>query len=168
MDQQQSVTFELTADDQVAGAKLSALRVFKRPFRPMTIVLIACVALMAVATIYGEVRSGAPSMAALLPFAPLAAFGLLVYFVTAPAAARHNFRHNKMLHHPIVLSWDATGLGFSSNDNRSRVLWPDLYRVMQNGKVMLFFISPQMMFIVPKRVLTADQIDQLSGYANAR
>lgn len=167
MELQQSVTFNMSPDDQVAGAKLSALRVFRSPFSATAIFAMLFVAVIVTIAIFEQVESGELSAQPLLPLAPLVGLGLLIYFVTAPAAARRNFRHNKMLHHPIVFSWDAAGLDFKSNENSSRVNWPDLFRVMENRRVMLFFISPQSMFIVPKRVLTAAQIEQLRGYASA-
>lgn len=165
MDQLQTVTFEMTADDQVAGTKLSLLRVLKKPVRPMTIILGAGTVLIFVLTLVGFVKKGELSLIPLLPLILLAVFGLVLYFVTSPHAARRNFKHNKSAHHPITLSWDEIALDFRSNGNRSRIEWSDLYRSMENGKVMLFFVSPQMMFVLPKRVFTAAQIEQLRGYA---
>jgi hypothetical protein len=168
MNLQQSVTFTITADDHVAGAKLSVLRVLKRPFRPLTIVGMACAALLIAIAAIQTVRSGHLSLASLIGFAPLAAFGLLLYFVTAPGAARRNFKHNKQNDHPMTLSWDAGAFDIRSRENRSHIEWADLYRSMENSKVMLFFVSPQIMYIVPKRILTAAQIEQLRHYSHPK
>jgi hypothetical protein len=168
MDEQQSVTFTMTADDHVAGARLSVLRVLKRPFRPLTIVGMVCIVLLIAVAVVQTVRSGQLSLASLVGFAPLAAFGLLLYFVTAPSAVRRNFKYNKQNHHPMILSWDAGAFDFRSNENRSHIEWADLYRSMENSKVMLFFVSPQIMCIVPKRILTAAQIEQLRHYSHLK
>jgi hypothetical protein len=168
MEQKQTVTFEMTVDDQIAGTKLSVLRVLKKPIRPLTIVFGVSILLVIVFTAVGAVKSGERSMVPMLPLGLLVLFVLLLYFVTGPNAARRNFRHNKLLHYPLTFGWDASGLEFRSNESRTVIKWGDLYRVMENGKVLLFFVSPASMLIVPKRVLTSSQIEQLREFAGLR
>ena len=78
MNPQQSVTFNMSGDDQVAGAKLSALRVFRPPFGATTIIAMVFVLGIVGATIIEQVKTGELSAQPLLPLAGLFGLGLLL------------------------------------------------------------------------------------------
>ena len=83
---------------------------------------------------------------------------LLKYFVVAPRTARATYRKQKSLHHPYTLSWSEAGLKTTGAGGEWTMPWTDYLKLAENGETILFYQSPRLFNMLPKRALNEGQI----------
>lgn len=86
----------------------------------------------------------------LLPF--------LFYFVVSPFTARRTYARQKTLQQPFEFSWSDTGFRTANENGDWKVKWTDFYSWDEDKHVFLFYQSPRLFNILPKRALSEAQI----------
>jgi hypothetical protein len=157
-----SVTFTLTRDEYVAGGKLSFLALLRRPSLLLVLFAGVVVTMLIVGSIGNSPKdSNAVWLQYGLVFAAIVGMLALSYFVSVPASYRRNYKHHRHLHEPITWSWDSSGFEVRTENSNSHLRWADVFRASENRQFVLIYLTPQLMHILPKRTLTAAQIDEL-------
>ena len=100
-----------------------------------------------------------------LTFTAIMGMLALSYFVTVPASYRRNYKHHIHLHQPVTWSWNSSAFEVRTENSSSSLHWADIFRFSENRQFVLVHLTPQLMHILPKRALTAAQIDELRSYA---
>lgn len=88
-------------------------------------------------------------------------------FVQGPRSARKVYRQQETLRMPIAYSWDDTGLTFTSEFGENRIEWDELHHAVEDEHVILLFEGPRLYRMLPKRVLSAEQLAEVHGQLNA-
>lgn len=65
--------------------------------------------------------------------------------------------------HPFTLSWSDQGLRFDSESGVCTLGWTDFTKVVHDKATILLYQNDRMAQIIPKRVLSADQIADILG-----
>ena len=68
---------------------------------------------------------------------------------------------------PIAYSWDDEALTFTSEFGENRIEWAELHHAVEDDRVMLLFEGPRLYRMLPKRVLSAEQLAEVHGHLNA-
>lgn len=92
---------------------------------------------------------------------------LAFMFVQGPRSARKVYRQQETLRMPIAYSWDDEALTFSSEFGENRIEWAELHHAVEDERVMLLFEGPRLYRMLPKRVLSAEQLAEVHGHLNA-
>lgn len=163
----QPVRVALTEADAVAAQRLYGLSFLLRRstllrFGAMWLFLI--IALIAI-TVGTDGAATIPFIAiivliAVLPIAIIVGMTLIL----GPRAARQAFAAQKTLRAPVDYSWSPEGLSFSSEYGENLVPWAHLHSWLENDKIILLFEGPRIYRMLPKRLLSADQLAQLREY----
>ncbi|MDR6869679.1 hypothetical protein J2Y55_000672 [Bosea sp. BE125] len=166
-DMNRSVSFTLTADDYVAANKLHVLNFYRDRFR---LAVIAAGVLLYVLFIVSDYASGW-SFGTFAGIVHLFAFFLLLmpflsYFLFAPDIARKTFRKQKSLQQPLTWSWSEAGLKVTSDGGEWLTPWDHYLKRAENAEIFLFYQAPRLFQMVPKRVLTPEQLAELRGCAD--
>jgi hypothetical protein len=152
-----SVSLSLTADDCAAANKLQVIDSCRSP--RFLVALALPLALLASALVFYR-NSGVLPLVYAFAGAYVAIVALLVvnYFLVAPISARRSYRKHKALHYQYTYSWSETGLMLVHPRGESRMVWSDYLKWRENEQVFLFYHGPRIFNILPKRVLTPEQI----------
>jgi len=161
-----SITLQLTADDYAVANQLHVLSHYRRPVTVVLVILWMAI----VAGLIGVLGSWAEAVRTLpyilvLAVVGFAALMLMNYYVVAPMSARRIFPKQKTLHAPLTFSWSEAGLKTENLSGTWEIAWSDYLRFRENASVMLFYQAPRLFQMLPKRVLTAEQINDLREYA---
>lgn len=157
-----SVTFIISATDYVAANRLHMLQNYRQ--RGSLIFLGVVFALYVVFLLSPDrfMIPGVPAFVHHLPFLLLLLFmPLLGYFVIAPRAARSAYRQQKTLQKPLMFQWSEAGLRTSGEGGDWTLRWEDYLKWYENDAVFLLYQGPRLFQMIPKRVLTPAQIDDL-------
>jgi len=92
---------------------------------------------------------------------------LAFMFVQGPRSARKVYRQQETLRMPIAYSWDDEALTFTSEFGENRIEWAELHHAVEDDRVMLLFEGPRLYRMLPKRVLSAEQLAEVRGHLNA-
>ena len=92
---------------------------------------------------------------------------LAFMFVQGPRSARKVYRQQETLRMPIAYSWDDEALTFTSEFGENRIEWAELHHAVEDDRVMLLFEGPRLYRMLPKRVLSAEQLAEVHGHLNA-
>jgi hypothetical protein len=93
-----------------------------------------------------------------LPLLLLGAFWLLVLWILPKWNVRRQFIKQPSAHGPKKLSLDAAGLHWKWSGGSTDLEWQHFTRVLESKKQFLFYSSPVVFNVLPKRVLTVDQM----------
>lgn len=160
-DLNRSVTLTLTADDYVAANRLFMLK-----YATSRWPLISWLGF--VALLLGMLFVPALQMHD-APYAPLVYIGFAVvialpfyqYFVGAAVFARRAYAAQKTLQHPMTVSWSADGFRSTAQQGDWNNAWSDYLKWAEDDKVILLFQGPRVFNMLPKRVLTPAQVDDI-------
>lgn len=163
-----TVTFTLAEDEYVSAGKLSYVDFFRRqPSQP--IMLFGCLILVSIVVglFFESAEDGNVTWLRYgLVLVAVVSMLTLSYFVSVPASSRRSYRHNKHLHEPMTWSWDLSGFDVRTENSYSRLQWADIARFSENREFILLYPMPRLMHILPKRILTAAQINELRSLAS--
>ncbi|KFC65416.1 hypothetical protein FF80_02823 [Devosia sp. LC5] len=161
------VTVALTEDDAVAAQRLYGTSFLLRRstllrFGAMWLfLLIALIAISLGTDGAGTIPFiGIIILIAVLPICIIVGITL----IQGPRAARQAFAAQKTLRAPVDYSWSPEGLSFSSEYGENLVPWAHLHSWLENDKIILLFEGPRIYRMLPKRLLSADQLVQLREY----
>jgi hypothetical protein len=160
-DTNRSVTLTLTADDYVAANKLFILK-SATSLRPLVCWLIF-VALLLGSFFVPALRLRVEPYAAFfyICVAVVIAIPFYQYFFAATVFARKAYAAQKTLQHPMRVSWSEGGFKSTAEQGEWTIPWADYLKWTEDSKVILLFQGPRLFNMVPKRVLTPAQIDDL-------
>lgn len=161
----QTAPFKLAAGDLVAASWLYLRQGLKRPRALVSwLVLWACFVAFLI-----FVNGGAPARPdrwlvllgiSLAPFAAVIA----VAAILTPITARRVFRQQRSLQGEMTLSWSEAGLHVQSEYGAFEIPWSHFVRWTEDQHSFLLFESDRLYRVVPKRVLTSDQQQDLRTY----
>ncbi|MBM7048881.1 YcxB family protein [Rhizobium lusitanum] len=99
--------------------------------------------------------------------APVAITGIpfLIVYTFGGRTARRTFREQKTLQKPLHFSWTESGVHLWSDFGEARLQWSDFLKARQDRHCILLYESQRLYRIIPKRVLTNDQIRELQALA---
>lgn len=104
------------------------------------------------------------SFAVIAPFAIVGIPFLLVYTLGG-RTARKTFNEQRTLQKPIHLSWNEDGVHLWSDFGEARMHWTDFIKARQDGHCIMFYESQRLYRIIPKRILTDEQVRELQALA---
>jgi hypothetical protein len=161
-DTNRSVSFTLTAEDYAVANQLYVLKSYKGG---VGIIVLAGILLL-FGRFFGSGDAGGGSYAWLAPFFYGAAIVLLAlpfvsYFLLAPRSARKIYRQQKSLQQPLTFSWSPAGLKVTSEAGEWLTPWDHYLRRAENDEILLFYQSPRLFQMLPKRALTPEQVADL-------
>lgn len=109
------------------------------------------------------------------PFAPAIYIGIAIlialpffqYFVGAAIFARKAYAAQKTLQHPMTVSWSAEGFRSIAQQGDWNIAWGDYLKWAEDDKVILLYQGPRLFNMLPKRILTTAQVDDIRQYVGA-
>jgi len=153
-----SVSLTLTADDYVTANKLHFINGCRSRCGLVTFGVVAIGYLAIVAFAYVDQWS-TPALVALGSSLVLfVAYMVVTYRVFIPMAARRNYRVQKTIHGQHTYSWSEMGLTIVGERGEWRTEWGDYMKRAENAHVLIFYQAPKLHNMIPKRMLTAEQI----------
>jgi YcxB-like protein len=156
-----SVSLTLTAEDYVAANRLHCLNCFRRRSAVAVGVMfvLAYVVWMAIARIDQWPTIGVVALNA--GFAAVVLFLIANYFLLVPFTTRRTYRKHRALHRPYTFAWSESGLTITSESGEWKVAWSDYLKWDENAQIFLLYQAPRLFNMLPKRVLTPEQIVDL-------
>lgn len=161
-----SVTFTLTPDDFVRAYQLAMIKRYRQP-RTWLRYGVWFVGVLALVVLSNNKLIQNPVF-----FITVFAIGiclrlLLWYFVFVPSNARKRFSESKAFLGLITYSWSEQEIQFLGELSSARLPWKDMADHAENDGMLLFYPTPQVMHIVPKRAFTEAQIADVINCASA-
>lgn len=161
----QSISFEPCAQDLLAAYRLNLKTNLKssRARRNLTLGGFAVAGLSAAANWIWPFTS--------LPIAALVGFLYWVLFVTAvfgaaylrlPRQSKRIMEQQKSLHGLTCVEWSDEGISFVSPNGNSAFKWGDFTGIFSDSEAIILKQSDAVMNFIPTRVLSGEQISQLS------
>jgi YcxB-like protein len=164
------VTIKLDEHDVIAADRLYSQSYFRDPasWRPIALIWLAAQAvLLAIYAFSGMYDKGFVEFLIVVEAGlhiGLFIVPILITRLLGPRKARKHFKAMKILHGPIHLSWSAEGLKETTETSTSLTPWNHFPKWREDETSFIIFVAPTMYRVVPKRFLTALQIDALRGY----
>lgn len=81
--------------------------------------------------------------------------------VLLPRRAKRFVSQQKSIQGEISIGWDAEGVAFAAKDAQSRTAWGDYFKWLENDVVLVLFQSENLLNVLPKRVLTDEQVAEI-------
>jgi hypothetical protein len=159
--QDRSITYQPEPADYVAANKLHQRIRYRRPW---FIIFGACVTLaylVFLVMIWDEPSSPFPALVVHAAFLYFILSPLVGYFFIGPRQARKLFREHKSLHYPLTLRWSESGLEVQNQQGQATFPWSDLFRWSEDKNILLFYHSSRLFHMLPRRVVSDQQIDDL-------
>lgn len=160
---EQQVKLTLNADDYAAANRLHSLRYSMRA-APLAFWF----GVLAIFVFFLVRPDLLPFREIMYGLAVVLAMPFVTYFWIAPFTARRTYRKQKALQAPLDVSWSDTGLRTVAANGDWTHRWSDYLRWDENDQVFLFYQAPRLFNILPKRVLSPSQIDNLRDIAKSR
>ena len=153
------VSFTITVQDYINALRLRARRHW---IRNLALKLVSAAALAAV--LLAMVLSGfRPSLTigAIGGLIALACLFLFTYLVRLPWQARKVYSQQKTMQHPVTASWNSEGYSASTKAASGTISWSDFWGWTADENIILFFHSPVLFQMLPRRALTPEEADDL-------
>jgi YcxB-like protein len=154
------VEFQLTADDYAEARVGHVTKVMRKIFvLGITVLAMAFAATSAIALMDPTTRSQ------LVPI--WIGFGglvLLVVLLRSKIPYRLQFRRMKALHEPIYFEACEGGVTFRTPKGESKINWGGFEKWDESERSFLLYVQPRLYFLVPKRVLDAEQAAVLRDF----
>lgn len=159
--QNRSVTFQLDAEDYVTANKLYTRKQYRKP---LFLVFSLCVVLAYIVFVAMTWHRAPPEPVGLIVHGAFWG-GLLVllvsYVFTMPRQTRKVFGEQKGFQYPLTLSWSESGIEVQNQQGRAVLPWDDLFRWAEDQHIILFFHSSRVFHMLPRRVLSDAQWDDV-------
>jgi hypothetical protein len=166
-DLNRSVTFTLTADDHVAANKLFMLK-YATSRWPLIFWLGCTALLLGMFFVLALQMHDAPCAPAVyICFTVLVALPFFQYFVSASTLARRSYAGQKTLQHPMTVSWSTEGFRSIAQQGDWNIAWGDYLKWAENDKVILLYQGAHLFNMLPKRILTLAQVDDIRQVVGA-
>ena len=88
-------------------------------------------------------------------------------FLGLKRRSRRLYRQQKMLHQPFTYRWTEEGLEMEAPRMRSFHPWPDFHRWSLSRSAILLFLNDQLFFVLPRRVLSAEDLQAIESSLTA-
>ena len=166
-DLNRSVTLTLTADDYVAANKLFILK-YATSRWPLISWLGFAALLLGMFFVPALQMHDAPfAPVVYIGFAVVIALPFFQYFVGAAIFARKAYAAQKTLQHPMTVSWSAEGFRSIAQQGDWNIPWGDYLKWAEDDKVILLYQGARVFNMLPKRVLTTAQVDDIRQVVGA-
>lgn len=160
-------SFNLTELDLRRANRLNALASLREPKTLRALALLWGVSLLPAAGFFltttgatAELRDGM-LLFALAVTAVIAFVAVGVPLLVGPSVIRRRFREEKLLRQPVSVSWDEQVFEAEQPGVQNRLAWRDYLRFREDEHVFLLMLSSANFQILPKRALSAAQIEDL-------
>lgn len=160
-DKQRSVNVTISADDYANANKRHTYKYNLKPVPVIFYLLALGLFLWLLSRPHTATIVGLPNDLFIGAFGGILLLPFIFYFFLAPLAARRTYKKQKTLQQPFELSWSDKGFRTANANGDWTLPWTDFYDWDENDKLFLFYQSPRLFNIVPKRVFTPTQIDDL-------
>uniref|UniRef100_A0A9E7ZX43 YcxB family protein n=1 Tax=Bosea sp. NBC_00436 TaxID=2969620 RepID=A0A9E7ZX43_9HYPH len=102
-------------------------------------------------------------------FVTAALFSACIGFplLMAPLTIRRRFREEKLLRQPVSARWDVEAFEASLSGVHNRIPWADYLKWREDRHLFLFFLSSYNSQILPKRVLSEEQAEDIRRVLSA-
>lgn len=158
--QNRSVTFQLDAEDYVTANKLYTRKQYRKPL----FLVFPLRRLGLYRFCHHDVASRTAEPIGLIVHGAFWG-GLLVllvsYVFTMPRQTRKVFGEQKGFQYPLTLSWSESGIEVQNQQGRAVLPWGDLFRWAEDQHIILFFHSSRVFHMLPRRVLSDAQWDDV-------
>jgi hypothetical protein len=158
-DNQRRVAVTISAGDYANANKRHSFKYSLNPVPVAFYLVMLGLFLVALSRPYTTTWIGLPNDFFVGVFGGLLVLPFVFYFVLAPMIARRTYAKHKTLQQPFEMSWSNKGFRTSNANGDWTLPWSDFYGWDESDHVFLLYQSPRLFNIVPKRVLTPEQID---------
>jgi hypothetical protein len=130
-------------------------------------------ALLASVVMFMVLRPGRYELLNIVPIAALIAtlgaivVPVLIPLLTLPIAIRRRYKQDAVIRRPLTMSWTETHFRAETEGVSNNLPWQDYVRWCEGSHQFLFFLSDYNYQILPKRVLSAEQIADIRGVVQA-
>ena len=93
---------------------------------------------------------------------------LMSYPVYMHFRLKHCFRQTRTGDGSMTFEFDETGIRSTTQGTRGEIEWSAIRAVRENEKLLLIYLAPAKMFMLPKRVFTAAQLEELRQLCQSR
>ncbi|MDR2875990.1 MAG: YcxB family protein [Methylobacillus sp.] len=157
-----SVTVQLEPADYLAASRLHSRRqIFGGGRRGINITVIVALVLLGFIAAFA-LNPGQLLRTLGILIVCLIAILVIAHFLIIPYQVRKIFREQKTLHVPYVWTWTEQGLEIRSEKyGHTTYPWSDLFRWEEDQHIFLFYHSSRLFSMLPRRVLSEAQADDL-------
>jgi hypothetical protein len=89
----------------------------------------------------------------------------VTWLVIMPAYARRTYRQQRTLHKDFRYGWSEEGLSYRTKYGSGILPWHELHRWSDGRHTFLFYINDGLFHFLPRRVMTAEQAEDLRATA---
>ncbi|MCV9939838.1 YcxB family protein [Boseaceae bacterium BT-24-1] len=107
-----------------------------------------------------ELRGHLPAIALIIT-ATILGTSLGIPLALSPLIIRRRFKQEKLIRQPVSAGWDEEAYEAEQPGVRNHIPWRDYMKIREDRHLFLFFLSDYNYQILPKRVLTREQIEDL-------
>lgn len=90
---------------------------------------------------------------------------LALHYWLLPQISRHYYQQAAVLHEPITVAWGTHGLATQSRMATTSMPWSAYIGRREDDAILLFFQTDVLYQFIPKRALSAEQVQQLRAAA---
>ncbi|WP_350019326.1 YcxB family protein (plasmid) [Rhizobium sp. ZPR4] len=108
-----------------------------------------------------ELRAALPVFALVIAAATFG-FAFVFPLLIGPVVIHRRFRQDKLLRQAAEISWNEEAYEVNQPGTHNRFAWTDYSKWREGRHTFLFFRSDYSYQVLPKRVLTQEQIDDIS------
>jgi hypothetical protein len=162
----QTASYQVTAQDLIAGYRLNFLSALKRRKVWVRSAVLAIVLGTGSAFLFADdLGTVLGALVGVAYVALLLSVIWLTCFLLLPRRARRIFAQQKALHDQITIEWSETLITVRSERGATTFKWSDFVRSLENRDIILLFQSDAVFNFVPKRVLSPEQAASIVAYA---
>lgn len=122
--------------------------------------------LLTVGMPWADLRQNLP-LFALIMAAAIFGTAFVIPLVLGPIVIRRRFRQEKLIRQPVSVSWDEEVYEVDQPGVHNRIPWRDYAKWREDRHQFLFFMSDYRYQILPKHVLTQEQIEDIRATLSA-
>lgn len=93
---------------------------------------------------------------------------LMSYPVYMRLRLKHCFRQTRTGDGFMAFEFDETGIRSTTQGTRGEIEWSAIRTVREDGKLLLLYLAPAKMFMIPKRVCSPSQLEELRQLCQSR
>lgn len=160
-------TFTLDELDLRRAVRLHAFSAFREKRTLIRMALLWLIAMAAFIAFFSAAGMPWPELrgnllpVALVIVATILGFGLGLPLALSPLVIRRRFKQDKLVRKPVSAGWDEEAYEAEQPGVHNRIPWSDYMKIREDQHLFLFFMSDYNYQILPKRVLTSEQIADL-------
>lgn len=138
-----TTTYRISQSDYIAAGKL-----FSRLTKKAKLILLALVPIVIAAIWFGG-SWAYPVIGGVI--GGVISWALIIWIIN-PWSLRRHYRQHPMIHEPISVALDSTGVHFSSSYGSNLLAWVHIIKWRHNDLYVMLYQSPRVYHLIPKRI----------------